>query len=260
MNQNEFLCKYYEDHDEDIRLKKDLAHQVEFIVTNTYIEKYLKTGDKILDIGAGTGAYSLFYAAKGYNVEALELVPHNIDVFKSHIKKGMNVNVVEGTSLNLSGYKDNTFDVTLLFGPLYHLYTEEDKEKTISEALRVTKTGGKIFIAYLTHDSMVISYFVEKGNILKMPEVCDDKFRFIDKPEEIFSSFHIKEFKKLMSKFDCKLLHSVATDGLSRPMREYINGFTQEQFELWIKYMLGVCERKDLQGYSNHMLYICEKN
>ena len=45
--------------DEDARLIKDKKHSVEFIVTKNYIDKYLKIGDKILEIGAGTGRYSL---------------------------------------------------------------------------------------------------------------------------------------------------------------------------------------------------------
>ena len=48
----------------DERLTKDKMHKIEFITTTNYIEKYLKPGDRILEIGAGTGAYSLYYANK----------------------------------------------------------------------------------------------------------------------------------------------------------------------------------------------------
>lgn len=54
---------------EDERLTKDKTHQIEFITTTTYIDKYLKKGDKILEVGAATGAYSLHYARQGYEVE-----------------------------------------------------------------------------------------------------------------------------------------------------------------------------------------------
>ena len=36
-------------------------------------------------------------------------------------------------------------------------------------------------------------------------------------------------------------------------------GETEEEFEEWIKYHLANCERKDLMGYSTHVLHICQK-
>ena len=138
----QLLKDYYSTGVEDKRLQADKAHQVEFLTTTRYIDKYLKHNDKILEVGAGTGAYSIYYAEKGYEVNSLELVPENINILKSKITKDMNINVTEGTALDLSCYEDNTFDMTLVLGPLYHLYTEEDKKKAIEEALRVTKPNG----------------------------------------------------------------------------------------------------------------------
>ena len=62
----------------------------------------------------------------------------------------MNITALQGNCLDLYMYQDNTFDITLVLGPLYHLYDEEDIYKAINEAIRVTKTGGKIFIAFIT--------------------------------------------------------------------------------------------------------------
>ena len=87
---------------------------VEFLTTVRYIDKYLKKGDKILDIGAGTGIYSLHYAKKGYKIDAIELTNSNIKEFKKNIKKEMNIDVEKGNALDLSKYRDNTFDITLL--------------------------------------------------------------------------------------------------------------------------------------------------
>ena len=77
---------YYQDnYDEDNRLIRDKMHFLEFITTTNYIDKYLKPGDRILEIGAGTGQYSLHYASKGYEVDSLELVSRNIDIMRSKV-------------------------------------------------------------------------------------------------------------------------------------------------------------------------------
>ncbi len=259
MNENDYLKNYYELGGEDSRLIKDKAHSVEFITTTKYIEKYLKQNDRILEIGAGTGRYSLYYAEKGYKVDAIELVQYNIDVFKTKIKANMNINVRQGNALNLNMYEDNTFDITLVLGPLYHLYTEEDKRKAIEEALRVTKKNGYVFIAYLTHSSIMLNYGLIKGNLLKIKNVCDENYRFKDLPEELFTAFYIDEFEQMMNKFKYKFIGNVATDGITTAFREIINELTEEEFKVWLNFHLKTCERKDLQGYSSHMLYICQK-
>ena len=257
---NKDLINYYELGGEEERLKKDKAHSVEFITTLKYIDKYLEANDKILEIGAGTGVYSLYYANKGYQVEAVELVEYNINVFKNHITDNMNINLRQGNALDLSYYKDNTFDITLVLGPLYHLYTEEDKRKAISEALRVTKKNGYIFIAYLTHGSIILNYGIRKGNLLDLKRCCDEDYRFKDIPEELFTAFYVDEFESLVSEFNCDYISSVATDGISTAFREIINELTDEEFEIWLDYHFKTCERRDIQGYSSHMLNIYNKN
>ncbi len=260
MKKNEILKEYYEKGGEKERLTKDKSHQVEFLTTTRYIDKYLKKDDKIIEIGAGTGIYSLHYAQRGYFVEAVELIQYNIDVLKEQVTSSMNINVRQGDAIDLSFYEDNSFDITLVLGPLYHLYNEEDKEKAISEAIRVTKKNGLIFIAYLTHGSIVLGYGLKKGNMLDLKRQCDEQYRFVDDVVEVFSAFFVDEFEKMMEKFNCEHVASVGADGITNSMGEWINQLTDEEYDVWLDYHYKSCERKDIQGYSCHMLHICRKN
>ena len=92
MKRIECLKNYYENYDENFRLERKRG-QVEFLTTIHYIEKYLKEGMKILEIGTGTGRYSHFFAQNGYKVDAVELVEHNIEIFKSNTKDGETVTI-----------------------------------------------------------------------------------------------------------------------------------------------------------------------
>ena len=136
MNEKE-LITYYNKFNEDKRLTT--AHgQVEFLTSIKYIEKYLKKGDKIIDIGAGTGAYSIYFYDKGYDVTAVELVKHNLRIIE---KKRPDLKTYNGNALNLSKYNDNSYDIVLIFGPMYHLISTDDKIKSLMEAKRIVKTN-----------------------------------------------------------------------------------------------------------------------
>ena len=83
----ENLIKYYNKFNEDKRLNTRHG-QVEFITSMKYIKEYLKefNNPKILDVGAGTGKYSINLANDGYDVTALELVKHNLKVIEKNSK------------------------------------------------------------------------------------------------------------------------------------------------------------------------------
>lgn len=258
MDKKEILNQYYNNYDEDSRLIKDNTHKVEFVITKEYIDKFLKPNDKILEIGAGTGRYSLHYASKGYDVTAIEYTQHNLDVLKSKITPDMKIRAEQGDAVDMSRFEDNSFDVTLVLGPLYHLYEDDDINKAISEAIRVTKKNGIVMIAYITSDGVFADWGVDHL-IDGYPNDFNKDFKLIRYPEGIFAPFYIEEFKQIMNGFDVEFLHNVATDGIVNILSDKINKLSSEEFNVWVKYQLSVCERVDLQGYSCHMLYICRK-
>ena len=170
----------------------------------------MKKGDRICEVGAGTGAYSLYSANKGYQVDDVELVQTNLDVLKSKIKDGMNIKAIQGNALDLSMYPDNTFDITLVLGPLYHLFKKDEEEKAIKEAIRVTKPKGKIFIAFILFDLTMLTWGFKEKNIIDNygpeKEVSLD-FKPNNKEEYIFNMRYFNEIKELIDKFNVRKLH-----------------------------------------------------
>lgn len=263
MEENRYLIEFYNNYNEEERLLSKYG-KIEFLTTLHYIEKYIKSNDKIIEIGAGTGRYSHFLARGGYRVDAVELVEHNIEIFKKNTLVEEKVSVVQGNALYLSFIEDNKYDITLVLGPLYHLYSEEDKKQALREAIRVTKKGGKIFVAYVISDGCLIDEGFSRGNIdvrdyIKRGLIDGETFVAKSKPEDLFELVRKEDIDRLTLDFPVKRLHYVASDGCALLIRDAIEKMSDEIFELYFKYHLTVCERGDLLGITSHALDILEK-
>ena len=76
------VIRAYETYDEDKRLEADNVRRLEFMTTLVYMNKYLKEGDKVLDVAAGGGAYALYYAAHGLDITALDITPSYVKIIR----------------------------------------------------------------------------------------------------------------------------------------------------------------------------------
>lgn len=258
-----YITDYYENYDEDSRLLSRHG-QPEFLTTVKYVEQHLFQGARIIEIGAATGRYSHYFARQGYRVDAVELTPHNIEVFKKNTLPEENVTVTEGNACDLSFIPSDTYDITLLLGPMYHLFTAEEEKKAMSEAIRVTKKGGIIFSAYCMNDSVVLQFCFMKGmiNIEPYKSLVDPvTFKCGSNPAALFVMHTKAEIDKLMEEFDMERIAFVGTDMFARypDMQRTIDEMDDGTFEIYMRYHFSVCEREDLVGASNHTLDIFKK-
>nr|WP_330395115.1 class I SAM-dependent methyltransferase [Clostridioides difficile] len=228
------------------------------------IDKYIKSGDCVLEIGAATGRYSHTLARQGYDVDAVELVEHNIEVFHKNTQSNENISITQGNAMDLSVFPDNKYDITLLLGPLYHLYNKEDKQQALHEAIRVTKPGGVVFAAYVISDGCLIDEGFHRGNInvseyIEKGLIDPQTFAAKSEPKDLFELVRKENIDDLMSAFNVTRLHYVASDGLALYMREAVDSMDDDAFALYLKYHLATCEREDLVGVTSHAIDIFRK-
>ncbi len=253
------LEQYYNKFNEEKRLSSRHG-QVEYITTMKYIHKYLEDMPQaaILDIGAGTGRYSVALAQEGYDVTAVELVKYNLGILKS---KNSSVKAYQGNALNLKRFADESFDMTLLFGPMYHLYTKEDKQKALAEAKRVTKPNGIILVAYCMNEYCVLTYAFKEGHIrecLQKDRLTED-FHSSAEAKDLYDYVRIEDIDALNEAAGLKRIQIISPDGPANYMRPVLNAMDEETFSIFIQYHLATCERADLIGAGAHTVDILRK-
>ena len=258
------LENYYANYDEEGRLTSKHG-QVEYRTTMKYIHEMIGKGKKkILEVGAGTGRYSIALAKEGFEVDALEYTEHNLAIMEEKIVKDSisNIRTHHGTALDLSRFADESFDLTLVLGPMYHLYTKEDKHKAMAEAIRVTKRGGHIFVAYCMNEATMLQFVFGKGNLRYCIEnhMLTEDFNCISEEKDLFELVRIEAINAINAKFsNVERVKIVASDGATNYMRECIDSMDDETFEMWMKYHFTICERTDLIGATHHSLDILKK-
>ncbi|MCR4714084.1 MAG: methyltransferase domain-containing protein [Treponemataceae bacterium] len=291
MTDFEKIKNYYSKFDEKNRLQNDNSGKLEFLMTMGILEKNLphpaemaadaaadgasakSDGEiSILDLGGGAGAYSFPLAKKGYKVTLADLSETLLSQAKKQKEEDKVQNLVSCDQVNatdLSCYKDNSFDVVLLFGPLYHLTEKDEREKCIKEIRRVLKTGGKVFASFIPHLS---------GSIALVQRFCWSPDQVdINTLEECFNSGKFKNlsdngFQEGYYPASEEIENLFTANGFEKQLLRSIRGFGYEKEDVIFKFknksvfskILGLIDStaadKSIIEMCGHAMYIGVKN
>ncbi len=249
--------KHYNKHPEDLRLQRRHGI-VEFETTLYHLHRFLQPGQCLLDIGAGTGRYTSALMSEGYRVKAVELVRRNIDVF---LKREPAADVVQGDARHMPFLPDDSADITLLLGPLYHLVGDEEKLKALCEAKRVTKPGGLIFVAYLMNEYSILSYCFDEDRIGGLMErgAVDAFFHIQASSDELYDYVRLEDIDRLDREAGLERVTIFSPDGPADYMRTRLNQMSDETFARFLDYQKQVSERPELMGAGSHVVDVVRK-
>lgn len=260
------IVKEYYDSDVQMEWERLENHPFEFRITTGMMDRYIKPGDRILDIGGGPGRYSIYYAMKGCDVTLVDLSSENVK-FALEKSREMNVNLkaVCGDAREVDQLMKGQFDHIFVMGPMYHLLEEKDRMKAINAAMALLKEGGILYVSFI---------FLFSGMIYGMkylPELL------LSEPDQVFvdavlsdesyggdaftKAFFInkKDILPFMANFSLKKMHLFGQESILSPCEPTLLHQPQEVMEKWIEVAQKLCEREELLSYSEHVMYIGQK-
>ena len=251
----EQIKSYYENYDEEGRLFRDNAHEVEYLTTIRYFDRLFAPGSHILDACAGTGRYSLYLADKGHIVTACDLIEHNINIIKSKPNADKLANIAVCDVLDLSRFADNSFDIVLCMGALYHFRTNDLREKAISECARVCKPNGIVVLAYITKVGAILA------NINADASNMEGLIKFIKNTDDRgpFYCTAPCEMDEMAANCELEKLHHIGVNGIYQTIASKLNAATDENFQKYMEYHYLTCEDESIIGTSVHGLWIGRK-
>jgi ubiquinone/menaquinone biosynthesis C-methylase UbiE len=109
----------------------------------------------VLDVGGGSGVYTRWLAALGYEAHLIDPVALHLQQARV-VKKPALASISQGTAQSLR-WPDGKADAVLLAGPLYHLTERKRRVKALREARRVVRKGGCVFAVGISKFSPVFS-------------------------------------------------------------------------------------------------------
>lgn len=243
------------------RAEKTGKYGMEFIYTKKALDPHITKKKKVIEIGCGGGYYLMHYAPKCAKYLGIDLSPVNVEIVKGQIKQSgyKNAEARVGDATDLVGIADESYEVVLCLGPLYHL-NREDRQKCISECKRICKPGGVIAFAFINKLGVMAKYghgvgwkhiltphirecVLEKGT----DDVHTDVFYYTT-PEELIDDTEYVGLKRIrMTGLDFLILE------------DEIESFTEVQREVWFRYAELVAGSEYAAALSNHALFICQK-
>lgn len=253
MGINDIIKYYSEEYDEDKRLGEscDNRHKVEVGVKRLIYSNYISKGMKVLDVCGGTGIWSKYMRDElGCSVKACDIVPSHVEHMRDN-----NIDAFISDARDLSNIDDNSYDIVLLNGAIYHL-SGKDKEVAIAESKRVLKDGGLLFIDYLSQYHGFIQQCLRYDKFLS--ECNDVDIKLMNCKDKMFKYDTEESMRELVGRLGLDVVEVLGVDGISRYIRDEINKWDSERLAGWVE--LQYINRNRCIDLSEHSMVICKKD
>jgi S-adenosylmethionine-dependent methyltransferase len=235
-------------------------------ITRRFIERYIKPGERALDIGGGPGRYALWLAEAGCEVTLYDLSPENVRFAREKAAaRGLSIQAMAGDAREVDARVDGAFDHILLMGPMYHLLEARDRVRAVEASLKLLKPGGLLYVSFINVFAGMI-YAMKFAPEIILDESESEFYQTVladaSYAGQAFTQayfIHQREVLPFMAQFPLEKLHFIGQEGITSPCEGNIMSQPTEIADAWIDMAVKLAEREDLLSWSEHLMYIGRK-
>jgi len=261
------IVKQYYDENAEKEWERLANHPFEFAITIAIMDRFIKPGDTILDIGGGPGRYAIYYAQKGCKVTLIDLSQSNIHIAQREAKKaGVSIETQLANAMDLKALNLGIYDHVLLMGPLYHLLSSKDRKQAILEALSHLKPEGYFYASFIMLFAGMIYYMKhDPEGILTDPlrEIyIDDILNNKPYQGDAFTQAYLitpRKILTLMNKFPLEKIMLFGQESILAPQELNLIKASQDAQKEWLRIAIELSTRTEFLSYSEHAMYIGKK-
>ncbi|MCL2362465.1 MAG: class I SAM-dependent methyltransferase [Defluviitaleaceae bacterium] len=245
-----------------------IPNRPEFLLTCRMLDRYIKPGDTVLDIGGGPGRYSLYLAAKGCDVTLFDLSPENTKFGAAQAdREGLAIKTITGDACGADKLVTGQYDHVLLMGPMYHLLDEADRVKAVNAALSLLKPGGIIFVSFISSCAGITFYLKHGPEFLISTEPSEIEYREAVLSQRSYGgdgftrAFFIEQSEILpfMARFSLEKLHLFGQEGLLSLAEKNVMSQPQEVINAWLDFCEKLWDRDEFLSWAEHPMYVGRK-
>lgn len=258
----------YYDQNAELEWRRLDEHPFEFLLTTYMMERYIKPGDRVLDIGGGPGRYSIHFAKRGCDVTLVDLSEANVRLAQEKAAEaGVFIQTFQANCLELDALMLGKFDHVLLMGPLYHLIDSAEQIQAVNCALARLKPGGKFYASFILTFAGILFDLKNGGNIVvdsTSPASSAIIGAVVSGDDYCGKAFtraclmHQRNILPFFAQFPLKKLHFFGQEGILAPNEPELLQREPEEIACWLEIAKQYLEVPELLALSEHAMYIGE--
>ncbi|MEM7171517.1 MAG: methyltransferase domain-containing protein [Pseudomonadota bacterium] len=244
---------------------------LEYAITRRFIKKHLPAAAaRVLDLGGGPGRYAIDLAKIGCLVDLADLSPANIAyATKKAAEACISLTSAKAADArNLQPYKEESYDMVLCLGPLYHLHNEADRAKVVTECLRVAKPGAVLFFGFISH--LAPYYYLLKTQPETFPKrspffrdiLYDGRYQAPTKGDSFFTDAYFidpLEIEPFMSRFGLQPIELFGAESIAAQSENHLAELDEITKNHWLEHLASLATHRAALLASEHVIYVGRK-
>lgn len=249
---------FFREEDSIDRLTIAETHIIEHL-----FDKYLPKSGNVLDTCAGWGTFAFRFADMGYSVIAGDWIMDHVEKIKADPRSEKLAGTYCSSPRNLSQFADESFDIVVSLGSMYHMRTKAEREAFVKESLRVLKPDGYLVFSFMTPTAMTFGQFFNAMRTFDAEGRLKAyrKLAMVEKNHscDMFYGLTSEEMNDLSREYGLDIITVASTYSMLYNMVGEVDAMNDEEFEKFLQVQYDTCEDPFISRYCMRGVFIGKK-